>query len=210
MKHRVKWLLRLAKLKKKRIYGKLSSYVDDKSQLDGNNYLSQGSKVIESHLGQFSYVNYGSVVNQTTVGKYTCIGPQALIGGLGIHPTTRLSTHRMFYNGNNPCWSGYASGNPFVENKRTIIGNDVWIGARVIVLDGVTIGDGAIVASGSIVTKNVENYSIVGGVPAKHIKYRLSSDAVAKILEDPWWNWSESRVKQSVEDGEFVREFNGG
>jgi acetyltransferase-like isoleucine patch superfamily enzyme len=78
----------------------------------------------------------------------------------------------------------------FQENKPIEIGNDVWIGARVIILDGVKIGTGAIIASGAIVTRDVPPYSVVGGVPAKIIKYRASENDIAFWQQSEWWNLS--------------------
>jgi acetyltransferase-like isoleucine patch superfamily enzyme len=74
------------------------------------------------------------------------------------------------------------------------IGNDVWIGYGSTIMSGVNIGDGAIIAANSHVIKNVEPYSIVGGNPAKHIKYRFSSNQIKKLLQIKWWNWPEIRI----------------
>lgn len=75
-----------------------------------------------------------------------------------------------------------------------IIGNDVWIGGNVIILSGVTIGDGAVIANSSIVVKNVEPYSLVGGNPSKLIKYRFTQEQIDKLLEIKWWNWDDDKI----------------
>ena len=80
-----------------------------------------------------------------------------------------------------------------------IIGNDVWIGANAIILQGVTIGDGAIIAAGAVVTKDVPPYAIVGGVPAKVIKYRFSDDVILKLLEIKWWDKPEEWTTQNLD-----------
>ena len=87
-----------------------------------------------------------------------------------------------------------------------IIGNDVWICANTIVLSGVTIGDGAVIANGSIVTRDVEPYSIVAGNPAKVIKYRFSPEVIEQLLSICWWDWPETLIRKhmtSLQSGEI-------
>ncbi len=86
-----------------------------------------------------------------------------------------------------------------LRNDTIIIGNDVWIGANVIILPGVHIGDGAIIGAGSIVNKNVDDYSITCGVPAEHKKYRFSLDIIEKMREISWWNWSNQEILNRLE-----------
>ena len=85
------------------------------------------------------------------------------------------------------------------ENKRTTIGNDVWIGYGVFIKDGVYIGDGAIVGAGAVVTKDVPEYSIVGGVPAKIIRMRFKKEQVAAIKRLDWYNWDVERLKKNID-----------
>lgn len=85
------------------------------------------------------------------------------------------------------------------DNKGDIvIGNDVWIGYEAVILAGVTIGDGAIVGTRAVVTKDVLPYTIVGGVPAKPIKKRFSEETISALLEIQWWNWSEKRIARNI------------
>lgn len=87
------------------------------------------------------------------------------------------------------------------DNKGDIIvGNDVWIGYEAVIMAGVTIGDGAIVGTRAVVTKNVPPYTIVGGVPAKAIRKRFSEDTIAALLAMEWWNWPEEKTKQHITD----------
>jgi hypothetical protein len=79
-----------------------------------------------------------------------------------------------------------------------IIGNDVWIGAKSTIMSGVKIGHGAIVAAGAVVTKDVQPYSVVGGNPAKHIKFRFDEKQIEKLLEISWWDWEESKIKEEA------------
>lgn len=85
------------------------------------------------------------------------------------------------------------------DNKGDIvIGNDVWIGYEAVVLAGVTIGDGAIIGTRAVVTKDVPPYTIVGGVPAKPIKRRFPEETISALLEIQWWNWSEERIARNI------------
>lgn len=87
------------------------------------------------------------------------------------------------------------------DNKGDIvIGNDVWIGFEAVIMAGVSIGDGAIIASRSVVTKHVEPYSIVGGVPAKLIRKRFPEEQIQKLLEMKWWDWSEELIKDHLDE----------
>lgn len=94
----------------------------------------------------------------------------------------------------------------------TRIGNDVWIGDNSIILGGVTVGDGAVIAAGSVVTKDVPDYAIVGGAPAKLIRYRFDGDKISKLKKIAWWNWSEQDValnknKIANDVDKFIDEF---
>ena len=85
------------------------------------------------------------------------------------------------------------------KNKKTYIGNDVWIGANVVIKSGVKIGDGAIIGAGAVVTKDVEPYSVVVGVPARVVRKRFNEEIIKKLLEIRWWNWSNDMLKKNVE-----------
>lgn len=85
------------------------------------------------------------------------------------------------------------------DNKgNIIIGNDVWIGYEAVILAGVTIGDGAIIGTRAVVTKDVPPYTIVGGVPAKPIKKRFSEEIISKLLDIQWWNWSDEKIAKNI------------
>lgn len=89
-----------------------------------------------------------------------------------------------------------------------IIGNDVWIGYEAVILAGVTIGDGAIVGARAVVTKDVPPYSIVGGVPARLIKYRFDENVIAKLQKLAWWDWPITKIQQSlsfIQNGQIER-----
>jgi len=81
-----------------------------------------------------------------------------------------------------------------------VIGNDVWIGYDAVIMGGVTIGDGAIIGTRAVVTKDVEPYSIVGGVPAKEIRKRFTPEIIKKLMEIQWWNWPIEKIRSSIPD----------
>jgi virginiamycin A acetyltransferase len=97
---------------------------------------------------------------------------------------------------NQNIYNGFdGKGHPSTKGDVTI-GNDVWIGANVTVMSGINIGDGAVIANNSHVVKNVEPYSIVGGNPAKFIKYRFTPEQIEKLLEIKWWNWDDEKINK--------------
>ena len=99
-------------------------------------------------------------------------------------------------------------------NGDVVIGNDVWVGESAKILSGVTISDGAVIASNSHVVKDVEPYSVVGGNPAKHIKFRFDEESIKKLLKIQWWNWDDEKIQENVNllcnndiQGPFVDKF---
>ncbi|MBF0211932.1 MAG: CatB-related O-acetyltransferase [Magnetococcales bacterium] len=139
-------------------------------------------------VGDFTYISDGTTIGMATLGRYCSIGPECKIG-LGRHPSEGfVSTHPIFFSTARPCQITFADRGYFEEHQPIVIGHDVWLGARVLVMDGVTIGDGAIVAAGAVVTRNVPPYAIVGGVPAKIIRYRFPEETINDLLERKWWN----------------------
>lgn len=98
------------------------------------------------------------------------------------------------------------------KNTPIIIGNDVWIGANVVILPGVQIGDGAVIAAGAVVTHDVESYAVVGGVPARIIRYRYEKEQISKFLKIKWWDWEIEKIENNLElfyeVDEFLKTFN--
>lgn len=97
-------------------------------------------------------------------------------------------------------WSNAMEGKAYPNKGDTVVGNDVWIGYGATIMPGVTIGDGAIIATKSVVTKDVEPYAVVGGNPAKEIKKRFSEEEIKELLEIQWWNWSIEKITESVQN----------
>lgn len=122
------------------------------------------------------------------IGKYCQIGADVAIHTTN-HPTSYLSTYI-----NSNLFKGDLKG--LKEIKKVSIGNDVWIGHNVIIVGNVTIGNGAVLAAGSVVTKDVPPYTIVGGVPAKEIKKRFSDSVIQEIEALKWWDKPEEELEQ--------------
>ena len=118
--------------------------------------------------------------------------------GMGSHTLDKLSTSPIFTekcNSTRHKWTEVSTNNPY---KRVKVGNDVWIGTKVMIMGGVTVGDGAVIGAGSIVTKDVPPYAIVAGVPAKVIRYRFSSEVIDLLEKIQWWNFSPNVLKRNI------------
>ena len=140
------------------------------------------------------------------IGSYCSIADDILIFLAGNHNYKNVSTYPFYCKG----WdtpSGYECKS--LSKGSVIIGNDVWIGEKSIIMSGISIGDGAVIGSGSVVTKNVEPYSIVAGNPAQRIKYRFSPDQIEKLLEIKWWDFCEDLIRDDVHlfQSENIEEF---
>lgn len=132
-------------------------------------------------------------IRNVTVGRYCSIAKHVDIG-LPNHPVNWFSTTPRQYFPKHFLWDGKLCGQVGVvpwpgEFGHVEIGNDVWVGDRTVIMPGVKIGDGAIVAAGAVVTKDVPPYAVVGGVPARFIKYRFDEDTVKELLDLQWWRY---------------------
>lgn len=127
------------------------------------------------------------------IGNFCSIGDNVKIYLGGNHRTDWVTTY-PFGHINKDIFNNFNGDGHPKSNGDVIIGNDVWIGANAIIMSGVNIGDGAVIANNSHVIKNVEPYSIVGGNPAKLIKYRFTPEQIEKLLEIKWWNWDDEKI----------------
>lgn len=158
------------------------SYVSKYSAIQG------GSKFVNSSIDDHSFCGYDCVIQNTAIGKYCSIADNVKIG-LSQHPVEWLGTSPVFYR-NKDSISLKLALNEKLEVMNTEIGSDVWIGHSAIIKAGVRIGHGSVIASGAVVTRNVQPYAIVGGVPANLIRYRFSSEVIEKLIKIEWWNLS--------------------
>jgi Acetyltransferase (isoleucine patch superfamily) len=175
--------------------------------LEGHNRIYRNCVLWNVTVGKYTYINNNCKFVNTQIGRFCSISLNVRIIR-GQHPTScYISTHPLFYSLDNPICISLARKQRYVENKyvdydRKLslkISNDVWIASDVKILEGVTIHDGAIVAAGAVVTKDVPPYAIVGGVPAKVIKYRFEEDDIRFLLDLKWWDKDEAWIKAHAE-----------
>ncbi|MFC4209934.1 CatB-related O-acetyltransferase [Pedobacter lithocola] len=184
-------ILNLYKFKKKHPSCEFLSGAKISNSLFGNHSIIFNDVIIDScSIGDHTYIQKKSTIFNADIGKFCSIASQVSIGP-GIHKVDGVSTHPAFYLRNTPLKKKFSDKDLFLPFKKTTIGHDVWIGERAILIDGISIGTGAIIAAGSVVTKDVEPYSVVGGVPAKHIKFRVGEDERELLLASKWWDFSD-------------------
>jgi len=162
--------------------------------------------ILNCQIGDCSYIGPGSVICNTELGKYCSIAPGTYVG-MGTHPVNFVSTHPLFYLSRPEHNWTFADKDYFEEFARTKIGNDVWLGLRVAIRDGVTIGDGAIVGAGAVVVKDISPYSIVGGTPAKHISNRFKQSEIDFLLSFKWWDKDDKWLKDNFNKFHDINEF---
>lgn len=180
------------------------------SQLNGNIKIGENAYIYKTLMdGNITIGNNTSIngpntdiyakINQVKIGSFCSIARNVNIqeyNHFASHATSYFIKNHIF----GEDWTKE------IESRGNIeIGNDVWIGAQCVILSGVTIGDGAIIAANTVVNKEIPPYAIVAGSPAKVIKYRFSKDIIEKFEAIKWWDWSLEKIKKNYEffDGEF-------
>lgn len=175
------------------IFGSLA-YADSGCELETPCRIWERAKLIKSKMGKHSYCGSGSIFVHATVGRFCSIGNEVIIGTWS-HPTHLVSTYPGFYSANQHTIN-IRRDDTIDEINPVTIGSDVWVGHRAIIFGGITVGDGAIIASGAVVTKDVEPYAIVGGVPARILKKRFQQSTIDRLLEIRWWDSDEETLRK--------------
>jgi acetyltransferase-like isoleucine patch superfamily enzyme len=183
-------------------------YIDRGVAFNNNSVISpycrinSGASINDSEIGSYSYVGKDSKLDACKIGKYCSIASGVLLL-TATHPTRDfVSTSPVFHSVAKQCGTTFVSEDRFkqhltIDKYSLRIGNDVWIGAKALIIGGHSIGDGAVVAAGSVVTKDVPPYAIVGGNPARIIRYRFSAEDIEFLLSDKWWEKTVSWIKDN-------------
>jgi virginiamycin A acetyltransferase len=143
--------------------------------------------------------HFDFVGDKLIIGKFCMIASDVkfIMNGTS-HLTNALTTYPFAIFGKG--WGNAMENKSYPQKGDINIGNDIWIGYNATIMAGVTIGDGAIIATNSTVIKDVEPYSIVGGNPAKEIRKRFSKDVIDKLLELKWWNWDIEKITKNIQN----------
>ncbi len=165
-----------------------------KSELDHYVFLKHHTTCELSKVGLRSSAGFYSVLRSAVIGKYCSISWFTTVGAVNHHFDT-VTSHAFPVRGR----FGLTDVEGSMPEKTTFVGNDVWIGCNVVVLPGVTIGDGAVVAAGSIVTKDVPPYAIVAGSPARVLRYRWDQETVERVSKLQWWDWDDEKIKNNLD-----------
>lgn len=197
--------------RKKHIFIDDTAVYDNKSSFGSPVKIGRHSYIYQSSILDYSYLaGYNTIMN-TQIGKFCSIAENVVIC-LGKHPTNKFaSTSPAFYSIHKQCGVSFVDKQYFDEMGSVSIGNDVWVGAKSIILDDVSIGNGAIIAANSVVTTNVPPYAIYGGTPAKFLKFRFTDLEIEFLENFKWWEkdktWFENNYHYMHDVGSLIKRF---
>ena len=163
--------------------------------------IGRATRLAHSEIGDYSYCDRWCDIANTQVGKFSNIAASVRIGATD-HPMEKASLHHFHYRAGD-YFDGAEDDADWCalrRSRRTVIGHDTWLGHGAQVRPEVTIGHGAVVAGGAIVTRDVAPYMIVAGIPAKPLRRRFPESIAARMQELAWWDWPHDRLHASLKD----------
>lgn len=163
--------------------------------------IGQGSRIAHSEIGDYSYCDRYCDIANATVGKFANIASFVRIGATD-HPLDRAALHHFMYRSDD-LWDDAGRDAAFFAHRRSrraTIGHDTWLGHNAMVKPEVTVGDGAVVAAGAIVTRDVAPYTIVAGAPARVMRLRQPPEVAERLIALAWWDWSHQALRDALED----------
>jgi hypothetical protein len=163
--------------------------------------VGEGSRIVNSSFGDYAYCDRMADIANTAVGRFANIAAMTRIGPTD-HPMTRASQHHFLYR-SSYYWEDASDDAAFFAARaarRTTLGPDCWIGHGAIIRPEVTVGAGAVVAAGAVVTKDVPPFAIVAGVPADLLRFRFAAPVIDRLMALAWWDWDHDRLRAALPD----------
>ncbi|SDD99290.1 transferase hexapeptide (six repeat-containing protein) [Bhargavaea beijingensis] len=179
-----------------------------KSILHTTTRLGSRTEISQSRLGKYTYIGSDCQIIHAELGNFCSIADNCIIGGAS-HPLNWVSTSPVFHKGKNILRKNFSE-HDFNVYKKTVIGHDVWIGSNSLIKSGVSIGSGSVIGMGSVVTKDIGEYEIWAGNPAKLIRKRFDEETISILLKSEWWKEDEKTLSTKAvyfnETQKFVEE----
>ena len=163
--------------------------------------VGRGSRLNHVEMGDYSYCDRAADLANAKIGKFANIASYVRIGPTD-HPMELASLHHFHYRSND-YWDDTARDEAFFARRHArvaFIGHDTWIGHNAVIRPEITVGDGAVVATGAVVTKDVEPYTVVAGLPAKPLRARLPEAVAARLVALAWWDWDHDVLRSRLSD----------